>query len=272
MVDLVDRADCFEDDENDIIGYRIKRAKEKFENLDKDDFTTVSINRPPEPDILSEILRGLKKEFSSKNINKRCVEYLLTELGYRTYYKYLSESGFLKIQKVTKKIRDTIGSRLVDCYPEMANFVLSQRDNTVHLYFHISQQQHEQLFEMASDLYIPIGDVLLICMTCAFNDLNERYDTCSNSDLKYEKYCSTDGFLSVIMEHINEVVRKARLYIINSKPVLELAIKEKECLIGAGIQVSDSYKKKLQIERKLREDIEEFLEKENDEKDENICY
>lgn len=260
MVNIIDESECFEDDENDIIGYRIKKAKKRFEDLDKEDFITVTIHRPPEPDTLSDILRELKRELSKKSINKRCTEYILAELGYRTLYKYLSESGFQDMQDVTKKIRKTIGNRLVDRYPEMANFILSQRDNTVHTYFHISEQQHEQLQEIAYDLYIPIGDVLLMCIVCAFNDLNVRFDACSSSDLKYKKYCSTDGFLSVVMDHINEIAKKARLYIINSKPILELVIKEKECVICSGTQIPDSYREELREERKLMESIKKFLE------------
>jgi len=141
-MEMIDESDVIEG--NDIIGYRINKARKMFDELDKDDFVTVTIHKPPEPDILSEILRGLKKEFSTRGINKRCTEYVLTELGYRTCYKYLAQSGFLIIQKTTKRIRDTIGSRLVDGYPEMANFVLSQRDNTFHIHLHVSQQQHEE--------------------------------------------------------------------------------------------------------------------------------
>lgn len=263
-MEIIDESECFEDGESDIIGYRIKKAKEKFETLEKDDFTTIAINRPPEPDILSEILRGLKKEFSSKSINKRCTEYVLVELGYKTLYKYLSQSGFQRTQKITKLIRDTISHRLVDGYPEMANFVLSQRDNTVHIYFHVSQQQHEQLYEINQDLYIPIGDVLLLCLICAFNDLNGRFNTCNKPDLKYEKYCSTDGFLSVIMNNINEIAEKARLYVINSKSVLELCIKEKECVISSGVQVPKDYTRKLQEEKKLRNGVYEFFLEGND--------
>lgn len=262
-MDLVDEDDIIYGD--DVIGYRISKAKEKFEGLDKEDFVTITIHKPPEPDILADILRGLKKEFSGKNINKRCTEYILAELGYRTCYKYLATSGFTNIQKTTKKIKDTIGSRLVDGYPEMANFVLSQRDNTVSIYFHVSQQQHEQLREIAYDLYMPTGDVLLMCLVCAFNDLNGRFDSCTRSDIKYEKYCSTDGFLSVIMNHINEIVDKAKLYIRNSRPILELCIKEKECviekerMIDSGLQISYNYKKKLIMEQKLMKDIDELL-------------
>ncbi len=258
VMDIIDESDVIYG--NDVIGYRINKAKEKFEGLDKDDFVTITIHRPPEPDILADILRGLKKEFSGKDINKRCTEYILTELGYKTCYKYLVQSGFLDIQKTTKKIKDTIGSRLVDGYPEMANFVLSQRDNTVSVYFHVSQQQHEQLKEMAYDLYIPTGDMLLMCLVCAFNDLNGRFDSCTRSDIKYEKYCSTDGFLSVIMNHTNEIVEKAKLYISNSRPILKLCIKEKECVIDSGLQVSHNYKKKLSLEQRLMKDIDELLE------------
>lgn len=259
-MEIVDESDVMEG--RDTIGYRIKKAKETFEMLDKDDFVTVSIHRPPEPDVLADILRGVKREFSLKGINKRCSEYILTELGYRTCYRYLAQSGFLGVQKITKKIRDTIGSRLVDGYPEMANFVLSQRDNTVHVHLHVSQQQHEQLKEMSYDLYIPIGDVLLMCLVCAFNDLSDRCDTCSRADIKYEKYCSTDGYLSVIMNHTNEIVEKARLYIINSKPVLDIGIKEKEYVISSNIdiKVPSNYKKKLGVEKKLMSEIDKFLD------------
>lgn len=257
-MEMIDESEVIEG--NDVIGYRINKAKKIFDDLDKDDLVTVTIHKPPEPDILSEILRGLKKEFSARGINKRCTEYILAELGYRTCYKYLAKSGFLSIQKTTKRIRDTIGSRLVDGYPEMANFVLSQRDNTFRLHLHVSQQQHEQLKDMSCDLYIPIGDILLMCLICAFNDLNGRFDTCNKADIKYEKYCSTDGFLSVIMNHANEIVEKARLYVVNTRPVLELGIKEKECVIDSGLKISDSYKKKLDIEQKLIKDIDKFLE------------
>jgi len=78
-------------------------------------------------------------------------------------------------------------------------------------------------------------------------------------DIKYEKYCSSDGFLSVIMNHTNEVVEKARLYIVNSRPTLELGIKEKESVIGSGLQVPDNYIKKLGAEKKLMKDIDKFL-------------
>jgi len=256
-METVDESEVIEG--NDIIGHRINKAKNKFEGLDTDDFVTVTIHRPPEPEILSEILRGIKKEFSTKRISKRCSEYILAELGYRTCYRYLAQEGFLSIQRTTKRIRDTIGSRLVDGYPEMANFVLSQRDNTVHSHFHVSQQQHEQLKEMSYDLYIPIGDVLLMCLICAFNDLNGRFEICSRADIKYERYCSTDGYLSIIMNHTNEIVEKARLYIVNSRPILELGIKEKECVIDAGMKIPGNYKKKLDIEKKLMEDIDGFL-------------
>ena len=258
VMEIIDESDVIEGD--DIIGYRINNAKEKFEGLDKDDFVTITIHRPPEPDILADILRGLKKEFSGKKINKRCTEYVLAELGYRTCYKYLAKSGFLDIQKITKKIKDTIGSRLVDGYPEMANFVLSQRDNTVSVYFHVSQQQHEQLKEMAYDLYIPTGDILLMCLVCVFNDLNGRFDSCTRSDIRYEKYCSTDGFLSVIMNHTNEIVEKAKLYISNSRPILELCIKEKECVIDSDLKVPYNYQKKLGIEKKLMRDVDSLVE------------
>jgi len=257
-MEIVDKSECFE--ERDVIGYRIKKAKEKFEALEKEDLITVTINRPPEPDTLSEILRGLKREFSSKGVNKRCTEYVLAELGYRAFYKYLSRSGFLMIQKITKRIRDTIGHRLVDDYPD-ANFVLGlgQRDNRVRINVHVSQQQHEQLCEIGADLHISIGDALLMCMVCVFNDLNGRFDACSHSDVKYKKYCSTDGFLSVIMNHIDKITESARLYIINSKPILELGIKEKEYVISSGMQVPSDYAKKLQIERRLRDDVCKFF-------------
>lgn len=256
-MEIVDESEVIEGD--DVVGYRIKRAKKLFDELDKDDFVTVTIHRPPEPETLAEILRGLKKEFSVKGMNNRCTECVLTELGYRTCYKYLARAGFLDIQKITKRIKDTIGSRLIDGYPEMANFVLSQRDNTVNIYVHISEQQHKQLKEMAFDLYIPIGDVLLMCLTCAFNDLEGRFDTCSKMDIKYEKYCSSNGFLSVIMNHTGEVVEKARLYIVNSRPTLELGIKEKESVIGSGLQVPENYIKKLGAEKKLMKDVDKFL-------------
>ena len=257
-MEIIDESEVIEG--NDIIGYRINKAKKMFDGLDEDDSVTVTIHRPPEPDILTDILRGLKKEFSTKNISKRCTEYILAELGYRTCYKYLARSGFLDIQKTTVRIKGTIGSRLVDGYPEMANFVLSQRDNTVHTYFHVSRQQHEQLKEIADSLYIPIGDILLMCLVCAFNDLNGRFDTCSQADIKYEKYCSTDGFLSGIMNHINEIVEKAKLYVRNSRPTLELCIKEKEGVMNSGLEVPDGYKKKLDIEQKLMNDMDKFLE------------
>lgn len=256
-MDLVDESEVIEG--NDVIGYRINKAREMFDELDGDDFITVTIHKPPEPDILTDILRGLKKEFATKGMNSGCTEYILTELGYRTCYKYLARSGFLSIQRITKRIKDTIGSKLVDGYPEMANFVLSQRDNTANVYLHISQQQHRQIKEMSSDLYIPIGDILLMCLVCAFNDLNERFETCSRIDLKYEKYCSTDGFLSVIMNHTKEIVEKARLYVINCRPVLELGIRERECVISAGIQIPDNYKKKLSIEQRLMDDMDKFI-------------
>jgi hypothetical protein len=256
-MEIVDKSEVIEG--NDVVGYRINKARESFSELDREDFITVTIHRPPEPDILNDILRGLKKEFSAKNMNSGCTEYVLTELGYRTCYKYLATAGFLDIQKITRRIKDTIGSRLVDGYPEMANFVISQRDNTAKVYLHISQQQHKQLKEMSSDLYIPIGDVLLMCLVCAFNDLNGRFDSCSRIDLKYEKYCSTDGFLSVIMNHTKEIVDKAKLYIINSRPVLELGIKERECIIEAGVKIPDNYEKKLGVERRLMSDIDKYI-------------
>jgi len=112
---------------------------------------------------------------------------------------------------------------------------------------------------MAFDLYIPIGDILLMCLTCAFNDLEGRFDTCSKMDIKYEKYCSANGFLSVIMNHTNEVVEKARLYIVNSRPTLELGIKEKESVIGSGLKVPENYMKKLGTEKKLINDVDKFL-------------
>jgi hypothetical protein len=256
-MEIVDESEVIEGD--DVVGYRLKRAKKLFDELDKEDFVTITIHRPPEPETLVDILRGLKKEFSVKGMNNRCTEHVLTELGYRTCYKYLARSGFLDIQKITKRIKDTIGSRLIDGYPEMANFVLSQRDNTVNIYLHVSEQQHKQLKEVAFDLYIPIGDVLLMCLTCAFNDLEERFDTCGKMDIKYEKYCSTNGFLSVIMNHTNEIVNKARLYIINSRPTLELGIKEKESVISSGLPVPSNYMKKLGAEKKLLRDIDKFI-------------
>ena len=256
-MEIVDKSEVIEG--NDVVGYRINKAREAFNDLDNDDFITVTIHRPPEPDILTDILRGLKKEFATKGMNSGCTEYVLTELGYRTCYKYLSRAGFMDVQKITKRIKDTIGSRLVDGYPEMANFVLSQRDNTANVYMHVSQQQHKQLKEMSSDLYIPIGDILLMCLVCAFNDLNERFEACGRIDLKYEKYCSTDGFLSVIMNHTSEIVDKARLYIVNSRPVLELGIKERECIIEAGIKIPENYRKKLNVEQRLMGDIDNFV-------------
>ena len=256
-MEIVDESDVIEGD--DVIGYRIKRAKKLFDELDKEDFVTVTIHRPPEPETLADILRGLKKEFSLKGMNNRCAECVLTELGYRTCYKYLARSGFLDIQKITKRIKDTIGSRLVDGYPEMANFVLSQRDNTVNIYVHVSEQQHKQLKEMSFDLYIPIGDILLMCLTCAFNDLEGRFETCGKMDIKYEKYCSANGYLSVIMNHTSEVVEKARLYIVNSRPTLELGIEEKESVIGSGLKVPDNYMKKLGAEKKLMDSMDKFL-------------
>ena len=257
-MEIIDEEDVIEG--HDVIGYRINKARKRFEELDDDDSVTITIYKPPEPDILVDILRGLKREFYTKNISKRCTEYILAELGYRTLYKYLARSGFLNIQKTTIRIKGTIGSRLVDGYPEMANFVLSQRDNTASMYFHVSRQQHEQLKEMAEGLYISIGDILLMCLVCAFNDLNGRFDTCSQADIRYEKYCSTDGFLSIIMNHIDEVVNKAKLYIRNSIPILGLCVMEKECVINSGLNVSDAYKKKLTIEKKLMDDMNKFLE------------
>jgi|SRR3972149_4828083 len=255
-MELIDESEVIE---NDVIGYRIKKAKKMFNDLDREDFVTVTIHKPPEPDILADILRGLKKEFAVKNMNNGCTEFVLAELGYRTCYKYLARSGFLEIQKITKRIKDTIGSKLVDGYPEMANFVLSQRDNTARIYFHISQQQHRQLKEMSYDLYISIGDILLMCLVCVFNDLNGRLETCSRIDLKYEKYCSADGYLSVIMNHTKEIVEKARLYIINSRPVLELGIREREGVITAGLKTPDNYKKKLDMEQRLMDDMDKFI-------------
>lgn len=256
-MDIVGKEDVIEG--NDVIGYRINRAKEKFEELDREDFVTVTIHKPPEPDILYDIIRGLKKEFSIKDVNSGCTEYILTDLGYRTFYRYLANVGFIDIQRITKRIKDTIGSKLVDGYPEMANFVMSQRDNTANIYLHVSAQQHKQLKEMSSDLYISIGDVLLMCLVCAFNDLSGRFETCSKIDLKYEKYCSTDGFLSVIMNHAREIVDKARLYIINSRPVLELGIIERECILERKIKIPENYGKKLSVEKRLMQDIDNFI-------------
>src|SRR3990167_5217722 len=93
-MELIDESEVIE---NDVIGYRIKKAKKMFNDLDREDFVTVTIHKPPEPDILADILRGLKKEFAVKNMNNGCTEFVLAELGYRTCYKYLARSGFIYI-------------------------------------------------------------------------------------------------------------------------------------------------------------------------------
>ena len=64
----------------------------------------------------------------------------------------------------------------------------------------------------------------------------------------------------MIMNHTSEVVEKARLYIVNSRPTLELGIKEKESVIGSGLKVPENYMKKLGAEKKLMVDMDKFLE------------
>lgn len=263
MIDIVDESECTEDNDNDndIVERSIWKAKAKFESLEKDDFSTVTIYKPPEPYIFTNILMEIKKEFSGDDINKRCTEFILAELGHNTFYNMLKSSGFLIVQKIVKKIRDAIGSRLIDGYPEMSNFVISQRDNTVRTDIHVSQQQHVLLKQLAHDLYIPIGDVLLICIICSFNVLRDRFKVCQNTDIKYDKYCSMNGYMSVIADNIREIVKKAYLYVINSKKELELSIEERLGAINSRKDIGDGYKNKLVVEQKLMKEIEQFIAK-----------
>ena len=52
-METIDESEVIEG--HDIIGYRIDKAKKKFDELEEDDSVTITIHRPPESDILTDI-------------------------------------------------------------------------------------------------------------------------------------------------------------------------------------------------------------------------
>lgn len=261
-VPLVDGKDV-KHKNNDIIDRYIKSLKEDFYLLNEEDKTAITIYSPPYPETLKNILKGIKKDIG----DKRFAEYFLTDMGYKLLYKRMATSKFLVVQRITKRIRDTIGTKLIENYPKMIADI-DERDNKTKITIHISQKQHEQLQEVEDDTNIGLGNVQLLCLICATNQLRDKFDVCQNSDIRYEKYCSTDGYLAVVFNTIEDMSDKLKRYIINALPVIKLSIAEREGAIKSGvIKLPADYAKKLDKEIKLRDDIEKLLEEDKKIKD-----